>query len=296
MSPRDIVPGDIAKKIMPDVIQKLLKDGHATFESAHRRKDGSIYPIEVSTHTFRYKGKDVDLSIVRDITERKRAEEELKESEGRFHALFERHDSVMLLIDPKTGKIIDANHAAERFYGRSQKELCTQSINEINILSPEDIADEIKKAALEKNNFFTFPHRLASGEIRTVEVHSSPIEMEGKTLLFSIINDVTERKVAEEALRVSNAFLDSVIDNIPVLVFLKDARELRFVRINRAVEELTGYSRSDLMGKNDYNFVPKEQADFFVGKDRQVLKRKEIVDIPEEPLQTRNKGMRTLHT
>ena len=59
---------------------------------------------------------------------------------------------------------------------------------------------------------------------------------------------------------------------------------------------MTGYSRDDLMGKNDYDFVPKEQADFFMEKDREVLCGKGVVDIPEEPLQTRNKGVRTLHT
>ncbi len=94
ISPRDIVPKDIAKKIMPEVIKKLLKDGHANFESAHRRKDGSIYPIEVSTHTFRHKEKDVDLSIVRDITERKRAEDALRIANKKLTLLssITRHD------------------------------------------------------------------------------------------------------------------------------------------------------------------------------------------------------------
>jgi PAS domain S-box-containing protein len=94
MSPRDIVPEDIARKVMPAVIQKLLRDGHATFESAHRRKDGSIYPIEVSTHTFRYGGKDVDLSIVRDITERKRSERFIQETSKKISLLYgiTRHD------------------------------------------------------------------------------------------------------------------------------------------------------------------------------------------------------------
>ena len=77
MSPRDIVPGDDQKKFMEDITKKLIKDGGAIFESANRRKDGSVLPIEVSIHRFHYKGRDVDLSIVRDITERKRAEEAL---------------------------------------------------------------------------------------------------------------------------------------------------------------------------------------------------------------------------
>jgi PAS domain S-box-containing protein len=94
MSPRDIVPEDIARKVMPGVIQNLLRDGHATFESAHRRKDGSVYPIEVSTHTFHYQGKDVDLSIVRDITERKRSERIIQETNKKINLLssITRHD------------------------------------------------------------------------------------------------------------------------------------------------------------------------------------------------------------
>ncbi len=94
MSPRDIVPEDIAKKIMPFVMKKLQKDGNATYESVHRKKDGSTYPVEVSTHTFRYKGRDVDLSIVRDITGRKEAENALRQANKKLTLLsgITRHD------------------------------------------------------------------------------------------------------------------------------------------------------------------------------------------------------------
>ncbi len=91
-------------------------------------------------------------------------------------------------------------------------------------------------------------------------------------------------------------FLESIIENIPDMIFLKDARELRFVRFNRAGEELLGYSREDLLGKNDYDFFPKAEADFFTEKDREVLEGRKLVDIPEEPIHTRLKGRRILHT
>ena len=105
-----------------------------------------------------------------------------------------------------------------------------------------------------------------------------------------------ERKRADEESRRATTFLDSIIENIPDMIFVKDAKDLRFLRFNRAGEELLGLSRDDLLGKNDYDFFPKGQADFFTEKDRGVLRGNEIVDIPEEPIQTRNKGERILHT
>jgi len=110
------------------------------------------------------------------------------------------------------------------------------------------------------------------------------------------IDSETERMRMEEELRRTNASLDSIIDNIPNMIFLKDASELRFVRFNRAGEDLLGHFKDDFLGKNDYDFFPKEQADFFTGKDREVLRGKMVMDIPEEPIQTRNKGERILHT
>ena len=94
----------------------------------------------------------------------------------------------------------------------------------------------------------------------------------------------------------SSEFLDSVIENIPHMVFVKDAKELRFVRFNRAGEELLGYSKKHMIGKNDYDFFPKSEADFFTKKDRQVLESRELYDIPQEPIHTKKKGIRILHT
>ncbi|MFO7666750.1 MAG: HD domain-containing protein, partial [Desulfobacterales bacterium] len=106
----------------------------------------------------------------------------------------------------------------------------------------------------------------------------------------------TERKQKDEEMRWMNALMDSVIENIPNVLFLKDAKDLKFIRFNRAGEDLLGYTRDELLGKCDYDFFPKDQADFFTEKDREVLNLKSIVDIPEEPVQTLYKGERILHT
>ena len=104
------------------------------------------------------------------------------------------------------------------------------------------------------------------------------------------------RERAEELRGESEAFLDSVIENIPHMVFIKDAAELRFVRLNRAAEELLGYERDELLAKNDYDFFPAAQADFFTASDRAVLAGGGVLDIPEEPILTKDGEPRILHT
>src|SRR5947209_1780556 len=79
------------------------------------------------------------------------------------------------------------------------------------------------------------------------------------------------------------------------MVFVKEVSELRFIRFNRAGEKLLGYSRKDLIGKNDYDFFPVKQADFFTSKDREAVSKGDVTDIPEELIDTAN-GQRLLHT
>ena len=107
-----------------------------------------------------------------------------------------------------------------------------------------------------------------------------------------------EIKVVERTQELSDAnkFLDSVIENIPNMIFVKDAAELRFIRLNLAGEELLGFSRDELLGKNDFDFFPAEEAEQFVTADRRTLRDRHLVDIPEETIQTRAKGSRHLHT
>lgn len=111
------------------------------------------------------------------------------------------------------------------------------------------------------------------------------------------------RRVAElerELARVADTqqaqrFLDSIVENIPDGVFVKDAAELRFVRVNRAMEALCGFEAGAVVGRSDYDFFPKEEADFFVAKDRAVLDAGKMLEIPEETMHTPT-GTRILHT
>ncbi len=128
---------------------------------------------------------------------------ELAESEAQFRLFFEKNSSVMLMIDPVSGVIINANQAAAVYYGFAPERLIGVLITEINTLPSELVAAERALALREERNFFNFRHRLANGEIRDVEVYATPYEIAGKTLLFSIVHDISERKRAEVALRES---------------------------------------------------------------------------------------------
>jgi len=116
------------------------------------------------------------------------------------------------------------------------------------------------------------------------------------SLLRRSLRYAVERKRAEVELRTSEVFLQSIVENIPHMIFVKDASELRFVRFNKAGEELLGHARQNLIGKSDYELFPKEEADFFTGADRDVLRNRKVLDIPEEPILTKGKGLRYLHT
>lgn len=107
-----------------------------------------------------------------------------------------------------------------------------------------------------------------------------------------------EQRVRQRTKELSslNRFLDAMIENIPNMIFMKDAKDLKFVRFNKAGEDLLGYKREDLIGKSDLDFFPADQAEAFIKKDRKVLLSDAVVDIPEEPIQTRLKGERWLHT
>lgn len=94
----------------------------------------------------------------------------------------------------------------------------------------------------------------------------------------------------------NQAFLDSVVDNLPIMLFIKEAQDLRFVRLNKAGEELLGLPRETVLGKSDHDFFPKEEADFFTTKDREVLASGQVLEIPEEPILTQRQALRTLYT
>jgi len=171
------------------------------------------------------------------------SEKALKASVERFRELFEGNRSVELVIDPEDGRIIEANRAAEYFYGYDREVLKSMKISDINILPEAEVVAEMERASQEQRNHFFFKHRLASGDIRDVEVHSGPIQWNQKRALYSIVHDITVRVEAEERLRK----LSQAVEHASESVIITDRNGV-IEYANPAFSSITGYSTSEAIG------------------------------------------------
>ena len=175
---------------------------------------------------------------------------ELRESETRFRHLFENNGSIMVVIDPDSGKIVSANQAAANYYGYPLDQLAGMPISQINALTPDEIAREQQSALLEQRNYFNFLHRLASGEMRDVEVYSTPTDVAGKTQLVSIIHDITERRQLE--IKLEHLALHDPLTHLPNRVLFQDHLVRQSMLADRRAESL-GLLFIDLDGFKEVN-------------------------------------------
>ena len=184
----------------------------------------------------------------------------------------------MLLIEPDSGSIENANTAAAKYYGYPREYLCKMRIQDINRLTPDEVNEQMQRAKMEQQNYFLFSHRLSTGEIRTVEVHSSTIDVQGRTLLFSIVHDITERELATEQLKRSEERFRAIFEGARDFIFIKDL-SLRYTHINPAAAELVGVPASEMLGKTAEDIFEKELTQVVREVDTRVLKGESIEGI-----------------
>ena len=186
-----------------------LPVGSAGYEMEHRLVHARTADVrhvrEKCVHTRDAAGNVVWSSgIIEDITGRVRAAESLdragaalRESEALFRNVFQKHHAVKLLVDPATGRILDANDAAVSFYGWTREQLLRMNVADINTLPPEEVQAELAKSMTRGRTYFEFQHRRVDGSIRDVAVYTSDIGRGGNAILHSIVTDITDRKRAE---------------------------------------------------------------------------------------------------
>ncbi len=176
--------------------------------------------------------------------------------EGLFRDMFLENNAVQLVIDPKTGNIQEANFAACNFYGYSLDEFKTLNIRQLNQLSAEQIESRLQEAKIRKRNYFHFQHRLANGEIREVEVYSTPVKYQAKEYLFSIIHDITERVQNKQALYQSEERYRKLSEFTFEGIIIHE--EEMIVDANSTLMEMLELDYQDIVGKPVLDFVAPE--------------------------------------
>jgi PAS domain S-box-containing protein len=176
----------------------------------------------------------------------RRMNRELIEQEMRYRQMFENNAAAAVLVDPASGRIIDANPAAEVFWGYSLSQLRGMNITEINTGSPAALHATMQQV---KNGLATcveHQHRLKNGEIRDVEIYSGPVTYQGKTLLYSLLHDITSRKRAEHAMRSNEERYRLIADNTGDVIWMMDVSSFIFTYISPSIERQRGFTPEEI--------------------------------------------------
>lgn len=180
------------------------------------------------------------------------------DSEERYRKMFQENKAVMLLIEPKTGRLVEVNDAAVAFYGWPREILLAKLITDINIISPEEAHRHMAAVADHGSRTFLFRHRVASGEVRDIEAHAMPLRMHGRNLLYIIIHDVTERTRAEAALRASEEQTRSITGAVLDAIVVMDGQG-RVNFWNEAATRIFGRQPEEILGRDLHEVLAASQ-------------------------------------
>lgn len=203
----------------------------------------------------RSEGKNYVMAIEMDAFFLKTWLKENNLSVTRFDLMFQANSSIMLLIEPETGDIVDANPAAMEFYGYTLEELTHMKIQQINTLSDDEVKKYRVSAANDKKQYFFFQHRIKSGELRFVDVYASPIEINQKQYIFSVILDATKREQSEEELYREKELQRITMDSIADAVVTTDLfGNINYM--NKAAENAVGCKAEAVLGRSFAEVIP----------------------------------------
>jgi len=268
-----------------ELVAEAIRSGRLEpYEHLALRKDGTIFPVEVRARTTQVAGHPLRVTAIRDITERKRAEEELRESEERFRNIFEESQIGIVLVDSNQSYLA-VNKAFCSMVGYSQEEL--MSLSYAAISHPDGIEENVRNAKA-----------LWRGEIPYYKVEKRYIHKNGKTVwafletslirdrqgnpsyYLSVIEDITERKRAEEALRESEERFRLFMHHFPGLTYIKDSAT-RVIFANQGFMTYLNIAPSQILGKTNQDIFPTEFAERFTADDRRVFESGQSEEIEE---------------
>ncbi len=227
-------------------------------EVSGRHRDGHEFPIELSISLIKTENGCEISAFIRDISERKRMEQQLTEREGLFHAIFDQASNGIELIDPDELRFVEANPAACRMLGYTYEEYLQLRLEDTQVdLHGEALAMVVRQLEASGGTTFENRHRCKNGDILNVEVTARMLDMPGKRLLVGVWRDITERKRAEENLAAREREFRTLAENSPDNIARYDC-EARILYANPALIQTLRISSADLLGKTPMETVPGE--------------------------------------
>jgi PAS domain S-box-containing protein len=239
------------------------------------------------------------ITIVRDITASKEAEIALRLEEEKFRAAFQSSPNLIGIYQFKDGLCLDVNNTFLEVTGYTRYEVVGKFSHAQEFVENIDQGAEFKKTLEETGRIDNYEVNFNTkyGEERTGLLSAQFIYIQGEGCILTTINDITDRKNLEDKFWQTQRFLESIVENLPLALFTKDIQnDFRFVLWNKTAEEIFGLSREEVLNHNDYDFFPKTQAEFFRSKDLELLEKQQLIDIPEEPVDSHSLGRIYLRT
>ncbi len=244
------------------MLEDIAKTGFYRGEATQVRKDGRRFPVEISSVVLRDSNNQISgyVSVNRDISERKKAEESLRESEERFTKAFRSIPDALVISRLEDGKIIEANESWRKVFGYSREEVIGKSSLDLNLFAdPVDRQRAI--AVLREQGFvrdFELQIRQKSGTVRTAILSIELLEIQDEQYMLTVVQDITERKQVEEKLRASEEQFRLLVEGVKdYAIFMLDPQG-NVTSWNKGAEIMKGYRAEEIIGQHFSRFYPEE--------------------------------------
>jgi len=270
---KDIFPTDYN---WDDLIDEITAKGGLNFESENIRKNGTKFPVDISISLFTMDGKPVMFALIWDCTERKKAEQKLKDSEEKYEGLFESTTDGMLVLDAR-GEILDVNSRALELFNLTEDKLTGGNFLSMDLLTPKALSIVVKQfqelLASNKATTHETEMRDKDGKILNIELSAFFLIRKDNEIDYFVlvIRDINDRKQAEIKLSREHELLQTLMDSIPDSIYFKDT-ENRFLKVNKAKAAHSNVKPEEMIGKTDFDFLSPEQARKAFEDDEEVMK------------------------